>query len=151
MLKVFLNKFNEDIPMKNLLLLSLTIFIIGISSSCKKDKNSGGTLNGDWNLVSYIPSAISSTAQLYNSGEVVWAFNTSANAIDIGIDTLVNFNYIDAGSYNYVFNTQSCGDPGTGLEINGVNYGSLDQSRVANDTLVLTDACVDGAILVFTR
>ena len=139
--------------MKNLLKsFLLLVLIIGFSSSCKKDPTgSGGPLNGDWNLVTYIPSAISSTAYTYNTGEVVWAFNTSANALDISISAQVDFDYIPAGSYNYIFNTQSCSDPNSGLEVNGVNYGGLDQSRVTNDTLVLSNACLDGAYLVFTR
>jgi hypothetical protein len=135
-----------------LIIFSLLSFILLLSSACKKDAPSGGTLNGDWNLVTYTPSAISPGSSFsYNAGEVVWAFNTSANALDVSIAPQVNFDFIDAGSYNYVFNNQSCGDPGTGLEVNGVNYGSLDQTRVANDSLVLSSACLDGPILIFTR
>jgi hypothetical protein len=142
--------------MKRIKLIPLLILlmIIGLKNySCQKDSNNRSGLDGTWYLTEYIPSAeFQVNIRTFEPGQISWTFDTINQKIDIKIDKGVNFNLIKEGSYNYEFGDNGCNyDDNLFIIIDNRGFGTLIKTGIPNDTLVISDACVDGHILNFSR
>ena len=142
--------------MKKILLNQLIILlsIIGfMSSACQKDPQNSAEIDGEWHLIEYTPLAeFPEEKQTFESGQIVWTFNSKENQIKVKINPGLEFNVIDEGSYNYKFGDNGCNYADNQFIIIGNNgLGTLIKTHIPEDRLEINDACVDGHILKFIR
>lgn len=126
-----------------------SLFFFLILMGCRKDSTPPG-IDGDWFLVSYQASAWNpGSVEQYSRGDVQWTFNLGAEMLEVVADSSVNYSLLPSGSHSIFIGTHPCGDEG--IEINGQDYGAIDKSRLEQDSLVITNVCVDGQVLLFVR
>lgn len=143
--------------MKNIISIArLTLFFLMtlIVFSCKDDdKVIPDNIDGNWSLVEYVPSAFfPDNNQTFATGQVVWKFNSETKQVKVSIQNGVEFDLIDEGEYNYEFGDNGCNDGQNLFIIIGERgFGTLIRDKISEDTLIISNACVDGHIMTFIR
>lgn len=122
-------------------------------ASCKDDSINSSNIDGNWSLVEYVPSAFNpDDNQTFAPGQVVWKFSSDIKQIEVSIQNGVEFNLLDEGTYDYKFGDNGCNyDENLFIIIDERGFGVLIKDKISEGTLIISNACVDGHIMTFTR
>lgn len=107
-----------------------------------------------WSLVRYQQSAFfPDQFQAFDKGQILWAFDADNQSLEVKIDEVDKIENLPTdGTYPYELKDHACnyGD-NQYIEIEGRGYGVMITDHVANDSLIITNACLDGHIILFVR
>lgn len=107
-----------------------------------------------WSLATYTPSAFfPEQFQSFEEGQIVWDFDMDTQSLDISIEEVQKIESLpDIGSYQFELAEHVCnyGD-NQYISIDGREYGLMITDYIDSDSLIITNACVDGHIMLFVR
>ena len=107
-----------------------------------------------WSLVKYTPSSF--FPEQYESleeGQIVWDFDMDAQSLDVSIQEVEKIDGLPyPGSYQFELTEHACnyGD-NQFIAIEGRGYGVMITDYTDNDSLIISNVCVDGHQLLFVR
>lgn len=130
------------------------LLMIGLlSASCQKETQNDSDLEGEWYLTEYTPQAeFPEVTETYASGQITWTFNTRKQQVTVEIQEGVDFDVISEGKHRYEFGDNGCNhEDNLFIKVGDTGLGTLIRDHIADDSLVISDACVDGHILIFAR
>lgn len=107
-----------------------------------------------WSLVRYQQSAFfPDQFQAFDKDQIVWSFDADNQSLEIKIDEVDKIENLPvAGTYQYEFKDHGCNEGDNQyIEIEERGYGVMITDHVANDSLIITNECVDGHIILFIR
>lgn len=107
-----------------------------------------------WSLVKYTPSAFfPNQFEAFEEGQIVWDMDMEVQSLDITIEEVEKIENLPyPGSYQFELVEHSCNyDDNQYLSVEGREYGLMITDYVDNDSLIITNACVDGHIILFVR
>ena len=133
--------------MKRLLFFVLLLGLL----SCSNDDN---TTSDEilYILKTYTPSAMLPDTQTFDVSDIIWSFNFEAQTISVIVSDNVEAVVLDEGVYSYSLTDHPCNyDEHMQLVINGTEHGVLIKDSPANNFLTISEACLDGHVLVFER
>jgi len=124
------------------------ILIASLVLTCNVD-DTNSEMGRSFILKTYTPSAMLPETQEFNAPVIVWTFKFQTEKIKVFIADGTESVVLDAGNYSYDLTSHICGfNDNKQLVINGIEYGILITDDPSGN-LILTDACIDGHILVF--
>lgn len=110
---------------------------------------------GAWSLVRYQQSAwLPNQFDVFDKGQIVWAFDADNQSLEVKIEeevAKIESLPVD-GTYQYELKEHTCnyGD-NQYIKIEDRGYGVMITDHVANDSLIITNACLDGQTILFVR
>jgi len=107
-----------------------------------------------WSLVKYQQSAFfPDQFQAFDKDQIVWAFDADNQSLEVKIEEVDKIeNLPGPGTYQYELKEHACnyGD-NQYINIEGRGYGVMITDNIANDSLMITNECVDGHVILFVR
>jgi len=147
--------------MKNILSIVCVLFMfcVVVFTACEYealqiDEESTERQIESWSLVKYIPSAFfPEQFQALEEGQIVWDFDMDAQSLDISIEEVEKIDGLPfPGSYQFELEEHACNyDDNQYISIEGRQYGLMITDYIDNDSLIITDACVDGHVILFVK
>ena len=117
--------------------------------------NNDDTPNGEeilYLLKSYTPSAMLPETEFFEPSDIMWSFNFEAQTIAVIVSDDIEPVVLDQGAYTFNLVDHACSfDDNMQLVINGFEYGILIREVPDTSELMITDACLDGHVLVFDK
>jgi len=94
-----------------------------------------------------------SACEYHEEGQIVWDMDMEVQSLDITIEEVEKIENLPyPGSYQFELVEHSCNyDDNQYLSVEGREYGLMITDYVDNDSLIITNACVDGHIILFVR
>ena len=140
--------------MKTPLLTAFTIIFLCLSA-CQDQNSTFTPLNTSgevWSLVSYEPTymvsdVISKSSQQFSLEQVTWQFDTSQNQVTIQIQSGINFDLFEEGTYAYRIE-QIEGSSGEVIYINDQYFGSYKEN---SRELLISNIAADGPVMWFVK
>lgn len=124
------------------------LFLIMLFLGCDND-DSTPEEGRSFILRTYTPSAMLPETQVFDDPVIVWTFKFESQKISVSIADNTSSVVLDEGNYSYLLSDHICSfNENKQLVINGIEYGILITDDPSGN-LILTDACIDGHILVF--
>ena len=138
--------------MKKLLLLFCMSFVL---LSCNNDDDAPKTsnLDGEWSLISFVPSTFLPDPFDYPVGDIVWDFDTENQTITVTIINGANQVLLKVGTYNYTLTDNACNyDDFRYLQlVNSIGLGVMVLDEPDFGSMLLTEACLDGHTASFQK
>jgi len=110
--------------------------------------------SSSWSLTKYTPSAFfPDEFQSFEEGQIVWDFDMDAQSLDIHIEEVNKIEGLpDIGDYQFELKEHACnyGD-NQYISIEGRDYGLMITDHIDSDSLIISEACLDGHIMLFVR
>lgn len=124
-------------------------FLCWLTVACaEQEGNPYGDLSGKWSVVYYHRSPMTGQVFSFVQGDIVFEF--SSNTVKVSFKDDVNFDRIEEGVYDLSFRDGPCDYPDSrSIYFNDLRLGTLSVSR--EDSLVISEGCVDGSTLALIR
>lgn len=137
--------------------LFLSVAMCLTFNACEYEESSAErqSANEDvWSLVKYTPSAfLPDQFEAFEEGEILWSFDATTQNLEVKIEGTDKIeNLPESGTHKYEFKEHGCnyGD-NEFISIQGREYGVMIADHIASDSLIISNACVDGHIILFIR
>lgn len=128
--------------------LLITLCSLFLSCTDEADIYPYGEIDGLWSVVYYNKSPMLGQITEYDSGEVVFKISLPTVTVEV-IDT-VQFDRINEGMYNISFEEGSCDfEDFRTVYFDEMQLGTL--SIAHEDSIVISEGCVDGSIVSLIR